>query len=49
MELDTGKSRTVINPELEDPILVGVGSDVLSQFVWTVDYDAGTLWIPVHR
>jgi hypothetical protein len=87
MELDTGKSRTVVNPELAaeldlksvsrgvrinslqigelsfsipsakkvdqssidprlpEPILVGVGSDILAQFVWTVDYDAGVLWL----
>jgi hypothetical protein len=88
VELDTGKSRTVINPALVSdlalkrgrqgvsiehlrianlsfevpsakevdqtgidpalpmPILVGVGSDILSGFVWTVDYDAGVLWVP---
>ena len=91
MELDTGKSRTVVNPELafelglrqvshgvridslqignlsfsvrsakevdqtaidpglQDAILAGVGSDILSQFVWTVDYDAGVLWLPAAR
>lgn len=91
IELDTGKSRTVINPvlssdlglrrdargvaiehlrigdllfevpsakevdqsaidtSLPEPILAGVGSDVLSRFVWTVDYEAGLLWIPVTR
>jgi hypothetical protein len=89
LELDTGKSRTVINPELAselalkrglrgvaieslrigdlsfevpsakevdqtaidpalpEPILAGVGSDILSRFVWTVDYETGVLWIPV--
>jgi len=89
LEIDTGKSRTVINPvlssdlglrrgsqgvaidhlrigdlvfevpsakevdqsaidtSLPEPILAGVGSDVLSRFVWTVDYEAGVLWIPV--
>ena len=89
IELDTGKSRTVIHPELAsrlglarnrhgvvieslrlgdlelavksakevdqtgietglpEPILLGLGSDVLSRFVWTVDYDGGALWIPV--
>jgi hypothetical protein len=88
IQLDTGKSRTVVNPELAselelthvphgvairslrignlefsirsakevdqtaidaelpEPILVGVGSDILSRFPWTVDYDAGLLWIP---
>jgi hypothetical protein len=88
IQLDTGKSRTVVNPdlarelglthvphgvavrslrignlefsirsakevdqtaidaELPEPILVGVGSDILSRFPWTVDYDAGLLWIP---
>jgi len=38
--------QTGIDPDLPEPILVGVGSDVLSRFVWTVDYDAGVLWIP---
>ena len=88
IELDTGKSRTVVNPDLAaelgleparhgvridslrigeltfavpsakevdqtdidaglpDPILAGVGSDILSRFVWTVDYASGTLWMP---
>jgi hypothetical protein len=88
IQLDTGKSRTVVNPdlarelglrhvphgvairslrighlefsirsakevdqtaidaELPEPILVGVGSDILARFPWTVDYDAGLLWIP---
>jgi len=91
IELDTGKSRTVINPDLAaelglrrdtrgvaidhlgigdldfdvpsakevdqraidpslpEPILAGIGSDILSRFVWTVDYEAGTLWIPDTR
>lgn len=38
--------QTGIDPSLPDPILAGVGSDILSRFVWTVDYDAGVLWIP---
>jgi hypothetical protein len=88
MQLDTGKSRTVVNPtlaaelglergergvriarlgigdlsfevpsakevdqsaldpELAEPILAGIGSDILSRFVWTVDYRSGTLWMP---
>lgn len=87
IELDTGKSRTVINPDLaselglesttrgvvignlgigdrsfehvsarkvdqsgidaalSEPILAGVGSDILSRFVWTVDYESNRLWI----
>ncbi len=91
IELDTGKSRTVINPALvsslglartssgveignleigdlsfsiqnakevdqsaidpglAEPILVGIGSDILSTFIWTVDYESGTLWIPERR
>jgi len=91
IELDTGKSRTVINPELaqtleleqnprgvriddfqigklsfeipsakevdqagietgsSERILAGVGSDVLSQIVWTVDYKSGVLWLPNLR
>jgi len=91
IELDTGKSRTVINPtlaaelsleknsrgvaienlrigdlcfsipsakevdqsgidpDLHDPILAGIGSDLLSRFTWTVDYDKGVLWIPISR
>jgi len=91
IELDTGKSRTVVNPglaaelglrrdargvaidhlgigdirfevpsakevdqraidtSLPEPILAGIGSDILSRFVWTVDYEAGVLWIPVAR
>jgi hypothetical protein len=89
IEIDTGKSRSVVNPGLAaelglernergvrierlgigglsfevpsakesdqtaidtgvpEPILAGVGSDILSRFVWTVDYNAGVLWIPV--
>jgi|GEM_PF-5699 len=89
IELDTGKSRTVINPtlakelslkknargvaietlrigdlclsvpsakevdqraidpDLAEPILAGIGSDLLSRFTWTVDYDKGVLWIPI--
>lgn len=88
IEVDTGKSRTVVNPTLAqelglerveggfrildlrigdlsfevpsakavdqsgidrslDPqILAGIGSDVLAGFVWTVDYDAGVMWLP---
>lgn len=38
--------QTGIDPSLPEPIRVGVGSDVLSRFVWTVDCDAGALWIP---
>ena len=38
--------QTGIDPSLPEPILAGVGSDILSRFVWTVDYDAGVLWIP---
>lgn len=83
MQLDTGKSRTVVDPELArslelpdaprgpqvqslrvgsrefmipsaklsslrgisrglpEPILVGVGSDVLSRMIWTIDYQGG--------
>lgn len=36
--------QTGIDPDL--PIMLGVGSDVLSRFVWTVDYDGGVLWVP---
>jgi hypothetical protein len=32
---------------LPEAILLGLKSDVLSRFVWTVDYDGGALWIPV--
>ncbi|MGD8414325.1 MAG: hypothetical protein PVF33_08840 [Candidatus Latescibacterota bacterium] len=91
IELDTGKSRTVVNPDLAaslgleenargvrihdigignlsfevprakpvdqtdietgspGPILAGVGSDVLSRIVWTVDYKSGVLWLPDSR
>ena len=38
--------QTAIDPMLPEPILAGVGSDILSRFVWTVDYEAGALWIP---
>jgi len=38
--------QSAIDPSLPEPILAGVGSDLLSRFVWTVDYDAGLLWIP---
>lgn len=38
--------QTAIDPGLPEPILAGVGSDILSRFVWTVDYGAGVLWIP---
>ncbi|MFQ5349655.1 MAG: hypothetical protein ACE5EG_04330 [Thermoanaerobaculia bacterium] len=89
IELDTGKSRTVVNPRLAaelglasgpdgfridrlgigglsfaianakgvdqttidgalpEPILAGVGSDVLARFVWTADYSTSTLWVPL--
>jgi len=39
--------QTAIDPALPEPILAGVGSDILSRFVWTVDYETGVLWIPV--
>jgi hypothetical protein len=35
--------QTGIDPTLEEPILVGVGSDLLSRFVWTVDYEKNVL------
>ena len=38
--------QTAIDPSLPEPILAGIGSDILSRFVWTVDYEAGVLWIP---
>ena len=38
--------QTAIDPSLPEPIVAGLGSDVLSRFVWTVDYEAGVLWIP---
>ena len=38
--------QTGIDPNLPEPIRVGVGSDILSRFVWTVDYETGVLWIP---
>lgn len=38
--------QTGIDPDLPQPIMGGVGSDILSRFVWTVDYDAGVLWVP---
>lgn len=38
--------QTAIDPGLPEQILAGVGSDLLSRFVWTVDYEAGLLWIP---
>jgi hypothetical protein len=41
--------QTAIDPALPEPILAGVGSDILSRFVWTVDYEAGVLWIPTSR
>lgn len=37
--------QTAIDPNLREPILAGVGSDVLSSFVWTVDYEAGMVWV----
>ena len=48
LAFDTGKNRAGIDPDLPEPILVGVGSDILSRFVWTVDYEAGVLWIPAR-
>ena len=36
---------TELDPTLAEPILVGVGSDLLSRFVWTVDYRRGALWL----
>jgi hypothetical protein len=41
-EVDTGG----ISDGLPSPILLGMGSDVLSGFVWTVDYESGMLWLP---
>ena len=38
--------QTGIDPDLPEPIMAGIGSDVLSRFVWTVDYDGGVLWVP---
>jgi hypothetical protein len=40
--------QTAIDPDLPEPILAGVGSDILSRLVWTVDYEAGVLWIPTR-
>ena len=37
--------QTKIDPALSEPILAGVGSDILSRFVWTVDYDSERVWI----
>ena len=34
-----------ISRELVRPISLGLGSDTLSRFVWTVDYKQGRLWI----
>jgi hypothetical protein len=39
--------RNAFDSDLAEPILISLGSDELSRFVWTVDYDAGVLWIPV--
>ncbi len=39
--------QTAIAPELSETILAGIGSDILSQFIWTVDYDTGLFWLPV--
>lgn len=39
-------AQTAIDPDLPEPILAGVGSDILSRFPWTVDYEAGALWLP---
>jgi hypothetical protein len=41
--------QTAIDPDLTEPILAGIGSDLLSQFVWTVDYASGVLWVPISR
>jgi hypothetical protein len=41
--------QTAIDPALPEPIMAGIGSDLLSQFVWTVDYAAGILWVPISR
>jgi len=41
--------QTGIDPTLEEPILLGMGSDLLSRFVWTVDYEKSVLWIPHSR
>jgi hypothetical protein len=51
LDYEAGKIgvNTGIDPALPEPILVGVGSDLLSRFVWTVDYAAGVLWIPDHQ
>jgi hypothetical protein len=38
--------QTAVDPGLPEPLLAGVGSDVLRRFVWTVDYERGLLWIP---
>lgn len=39
--------QTGIDPDLPEPIMAGLGSDILSKFVWTVDYVSGLLWIKV--
>lgn len=41
--------QRAIDPDLPEPIMVGVGSDILSRFVWTVDFDGGALWVPVSQ
>jgi len=41
--------QSAIDPALPEPIMAGIGSDLLSQFVWTVDYAAGILWVPISR
>jgi hypothetical protein len=41
--------QTAIDPDLPEPIRVGVGSDILSKVVWTVDDASGLLWIPAER
>ena len=41
--------QTAIDPELVEPIMAGIGSDLLSQFVWTVDYASSVLWVPISR
>jgi len=43
-EVDTGG----ISEGLPAPVMIGIGSDVLSDFVWTVDYESGMLWLPLR-
>ena len=48
-----GPARVVdtsgIGEGLPLPISLGVGSDTLAQFVFTVDYRTGVLWIQIHQ